>query len=134
GAGGGGAGGGAWFSDGRIAEGRAWADHALAVTDGERTAVRGRALLAGAALASAQSDLDHQAQLAAEAISLGHELGSAFLHAAGLDWLGLARWAQGNLEEAVTLLAKAAGLHGTHCNNRPEAPSPTALPPPLPPP
>jgi predicted ATPase/DNA-binding SARP family transcriptional activator len=106
----------AWFIDGRIAEGRAWADHALAVTDGQRTLVRGRALLAAAALASAQSDLDHQAQLASEAISLGDELGSAFLYAAGLDWLGLARWAQGNLEEAVTLLEKAAGLHGSHGN------------------
>jgi predicted ATPase len=111
----------AWFIDGRIAEGRAWADHALAVTDGRRTLVRGRALLAGAALASAQSDLDHQAQLASEAVSLGDELGSAFLCAAGLDWLGLARWAQGNLEEAVTLLEKAAGLHGSHGNKWYEA-------------
>jgi predicted ATPase/DNA-binding SARP family transcriptional activator len=111
----------AWFIDGRIGEGRAWADHALGVTDGQRTLVRGRALLAGAALASAQSDLDHQAQLAAEAISLGDELGSAFLSAAGLDWLGLARWAQGNLEEAVTLLEKAAGLHASHGNKWYEA-------------
>jgi predicted ATPase/DNA-binding SARP family transcriptional activator len=111
----------AWFIDGRIAEGRAWADHALAVTDGQRTLIRGRALLAGAALASAQSDLDHQAQLASEAISLGDELGSAFLYAAGLDWLGLARWAQGNLEEAVTLLEQAAGLHGSHGNKWYEA-------------
>ncbi len=111
----------AWFIDGRIAEGRAWADHALAFTDGQRTLVRGRALLAGAALASAQSDLDHQAQLASEAVSLGDELGSAFLCAAGLDWLGLARWAQGNLEEAVTLLEQAAGLHGSHGNKWYEA-------------
>jgi predicted ATPase/DNA-binding SARP family transcriptional activator len=111
----------AWFIDGRIAEGRAWAGHALAVTDGQRTLVRGRALLAGAALASAQSDLDHQAQLASEATSLGDELGSAFLYAAGLDWLGLARWAQGNLAEAVTLLEKAADLHGSHGNKWYEA-------------
>jgi len=78
-------------------------------------------LLAGAALASAQSDLDHQAQLASEAVSLGDELGSAFLCASGLDWLGLARWAQGNLEEAITLLGKAAGLHGSHGNKWYEA-------------
>jgi len=106
----------AWFIDGRIAEGRVWADHALAVTDGQRTLVRGRVLLAGAALASAQSDLDHQAQLASEAVSLGDELGSAYLRATGLDWLGLARWAQGNLEAAIALLGKAAGLHGSHGN------------------
>jgi predicted ATPase/DNA-binding SARP family transcriptional activator len=105
-----------WFIDGRLAEGRAWADQALAVTDGQRTFVRGRALLAGTALASGQSDLDHMAQLADEAAELGDELGSSYLRAAGLNWLGLARWAQGHLDDAIALLEEAAGLHGSHGN------------------
>jgi len=101
----------AWFVAGHITEGRAWADAALAATENQRSAQRGRALVAAVWLASGHSDVAAMIAYAGELDSLGHELGSPYLRASALDALGIARWAKGEHEKAIAAHREAVGLY-----------------------
>lgn len=110
-----------WFIDGRIAEGRSWADAALAATHGRRTLLRGRVLVAAAMLASGQSDLARTTEFAGELCALGGQLDSAALRANGLDMLGVAHWARGKPKEAAELHRQAIELYHTYADDWDEA-------------
>jgi tetratricopeptide (TPR) repeat protein len=90
-----------WFIDGVAAEGRVWADVALAATPRERTLLRGRVLMAAGFLAGAESDLEQMAIHAAELRALGEELDSAVLLANAFDMLAISKWARAKPHEAV---------------------------------
>ncbi|MGH9283523.1 MAG: hypothetical protein ACRD0S_11385, partial [Acidimicrobiales bacterium] len=96
-----------WFVEGRIAEGRSWADLALAATENQSTFLRGSLFLSGSLLAGAHSDITAYAAHAEEALRLGAELDTPVLRAGGAHFLAVVRWAEGNLARARELLHEA---------------------------
>ncbi|WP_246154715.1 ATP-binding protein [Saccharopolyspora hirsuta] len=102
-----------WTACGLIAEGRQWLDRLLAL-DAIPTAPRATALWVCSWLASHQGDLVRGRATAEGCSAVAEQLNDAGLAAFGLHLQGVDAMAEGHLEEASSLTARAWSYHRTH--------------------
>jgi tetratricopeptide (TPR) repeat protein len=100
-----------WLMRSHLSEGREWLARMLAMTDGERTAARAKALKGAATLAQNQSDYELARKLFEEGLMIYRELDDRSGVAASLTNLGWMAWRQGNYAAARTLSEEGLALH-----------------------
>jgi hypothetical protein len=101
-----------WFLRGRLAEGRAWCEAALARADpAERSLARGKALQAAAYLAWLQADLPTASAWVEEAAAIFRAAGATWWLAYALLLLGTVRVDQGRAANAEPFLKEGRLLH-----------------------
>jgi tetratricopeptide (TPR) repeat protein len=100
-----------WLMRSHLSEGREWLAGMLALTDGERTAARAKALKGAATLVQNQSDYELARKLFEEGLMIYRELGDRSGVAASLTNLGWMAWRQGDYAAARTLSEEGLALH-----------------------
>jgi predicted ATPase len=100
-----------WLMRSHLSEGREWLAGMLAVTDGERTAARAKALKGAGTLAQNQSDYELARKLFEESLMIYRELGDQSGVAASLTNLGWMSWRQGDYPQARALSEEGLALH-----------------------
>lgn len=99
-----------WRAAGIIAEGRRWLDHLLSV-DRAPTAVRAKALMANAWLATLHGDLERAQDLLDSSGALGKCLGDESVLAYVAQFSGHIAMSRGDVRRAARLLEQALGAH-----------------------
>ncbi|MFL5798011.1 MAG: ATP-binding protein [Actinomycetota bacterium] len=100
-----------WQLRGHLAEGRRWAEEALALRAAtERTAERRRALTALGGLAYWQEDVPAFSRAYEEALAIAREHGDPQAEAEGVYNLSYARAYQGEIQDALELLQQARAM------------------------
>lgn len=107
-----------WLIKGEWTEGRAWLDRALAVTEGERSATRARALAAAGDLATEQADYETADPLLRESLTIWDELGDQEGRAKALNHLGNLACSRFDYESARRYLNEALDLRRRAGNDR----------------
>jgi non-specific serine/threonine protein kinase len=107
-----------WLMRSHLSEGREWLATILAMTEGEQTAARAKALIGAATLAQNQSDYDLARKLFEEGLMIYRELGDRSGVAASLTNLGWMAWRQGDYATARALSEEGLALHRE--SNKPE--------------
>jgi predicted ATPase len=100
-----------WLMRSHMSEGREWLAGMLAMTDGEQTAARAKALIGAGTLAQNQSDFDLARKLFEEGLIVYRELGDRSGVAASLTNLGWMAWRRGDYATARALSEEGLGLH-----------------------
>jgi predicted ATPase len=100
-----------WLMRSHLSEGREWLAGMLALTDGERTAARAKALNGVATLAQNQSDYELARKLFEEGLMIYRELGDRNGIAASLTNLGWMAWRQSDYAAARALSEEGLALH-----------------------
>jgi predicted ATPase/class 3 adenylate cyclase len=97
-----------WHLHGHLAEGRRWAEEAVALpAASERTDLRGRALTALGGLAYWQEDVPAFSRAYEEALAIARERGDRYAESEGIYNLAYARAYQGGFPDAMGLLEQA---------------------------
>jgi predicted ATPase len=100
-----------WQLHGHLAEGRRWAEEAVALPSAsERTAERARTLTALGGLAYWQEDVPAFSRAYEEALAMARERGDRSAEAEGIYNLSYARAYQGEMPDALGLLEQARGM------------------------
>jgi len=100
-----------WHFHGHLAEGRRWAEEAIALpTASGRTPVRARALTALGGLAYWQEDIPAFTSAYEEALAIAEELGDRHAKAHGIYNLAYARAYAGDIATAVSMLAESRAI------------------------